>query len=250
MITSCLFFPPGASPVQRCLVAGDDETGITVCGLWRTAVSSGQIGWAVVALDSMKLLQQLHRFVLFDFSFGLPKPIQNKHETWRVLSRNNQLRPLKMTACAFPWVLYSILVSRILDKLGGPYYDRNIWSYRAPINGIIYTGFTGVPNEAVISVAFVVSPYPKMLQWYDIFYLHEWLYHVGKEFQSHPVPYGLPIGLAPSLVASDPLYCGQDGCRVRNPRISAVGLALKEKATDSNPKILGLAPKPTCFGGF
>lgn len=131
-----------------------------------------------------------------------------------------------------------------LDKLGGPYYDRNIWSHRAPINGIIYTGFTGVPNEAVISVELVVSPHPKMLQWNDIFYLHEWLNHVGKEFQSHPVPYGLPIGLAPSLVASDPLYCGQDGCRVRNPRISAVGLALKEKATDSNPKILGLAPKP------
>jgi len=71
MITSCFFLPPGASPVQRCLVAGDDETGITVC-------RANRLGGCYAC--SMKLLQQLHGFVLFYLSFGLPKPIENKHE--------------------------------------------------------------------------------------------------------------------------------------------------------------------------
>lgn len=152
MITSCLFFPPGASPVQRCLVAGDDETGITVCGLWRTAVSSGQIGLAVVALVRWNYCSScIVRFFL-SFLWTPKNPWKIFMKNGGFLSPNNQLRPLKMTGCAFPWVLYSILLSNNLDKLGGPYYDRNIWSYGAPISGIFLMGFTGVQMTAPISV--------------------------------------------------------------------------------------------------
>ena len=112
---------------------------------------------------SMKLLQQLHRSVLFIF----PLDSQNPWKIFimkngRFLSPNNQLRPLKMTGCAFPWVLYSILLSKNLDKLGGPYYDRNIWSYRArapTYKWYFFNGFHWGSNDSPYFSG-VLSPKP------------------------------------------------------------------------------------------